>query len=129
VGTIGRVALVVFGLLVILVGLGAWSIEGEYGSGLNFSVESRSGTATVFEERGPKLVPVFEGTQEEASTYMGQRRSQGESFVGPGIIIAVGIVLVVVAFVLRRRTVDDGDRSLSSARTREDARAAKGSGL
>lgn len=98
-----RIVLVVLGLVVAVGGVFAWTIEGEYGSGLDFSTKQRDGQTAVFEAEGGEE-PVFVGTREEAADYMERRRAEGESFVLPGAIIAVGAILVFTGAFARRRT-------------------------
>jgi hypothetical protein len=109
-----RVAIGVLGGLVVLVGLVAWSLESEYGSGLNFSTESDGTVHRVFEvdEQAPdsedRFIVVFEGTEEEASAYIEQRRAEGTNLVIPGLIIGVGVLIVIVALIPIRKTPPDG---------------------
>src|SRR5262245_21317150 len=98
-----RIGIAVLGIVVVLIGLFAWSIENEYGSGLNFTLEGEPGGTTVVYEDQTGRTPVFEGTQEEAFAYMDRRRSAGESFVIPAVIITVGAAIVLLAFVPWRR--------------------------
>lgn len=97
-----QVLIAVLGLVVAFVGLVAWSIEGEYGSGTDFLVQThQGGPAIVYEvdeEKGTRT-QVFEGPRREAQAYMERRRSEGENFLIPTLIIAAGAVLVVVALV------------------------------
>lgn len=111
-----HVAVGVLGVLVVLVGLGVWSLESEYGSGLNFSVVSEGTVHRVLEvdEQAPepedRFTVVFEGTEEEASAYIEQRRAEGANFVIPGLIIGVGALLVIAALIPSRRTTPiEGD--------------------
>ncbi len=105
-----RIAVGVLGGLAVLVGLGAWSLESEYGSGLNFSVESDGTVHRVFEvdEQAPnpedRLTVAFEGTEEEATAYIEQRRTEGTSLVIPGLIIGVGVLAVIAASFPIRKT-------------------------
>lgn len=98
-----RVVLIVLGLVTVLGGLFAWSIEDEYGSGLDYSLKPRDGRMHVF-ETSAGAEPVFVGSREEAFEYMEQQRAARESFVIPGAIIAAGVVLVVAGAFARRRT-------------------------
>jgi hypothetical protein len=104
-----RVAVVVLGVLVLLVGLLAWSLESEYGSGLNFSMESDGTVHRVFEvdEQAPapedRSTVVFEGTEEEASAYIQRRRAEGTNLVIPGLILGVGALMVVAALIPIRK--------------------------
>lgn len=97
-----RVVIAVLGLLVALVGVVAWSIEGEYGSGTNFLVEThQDGPAIVYdvdEEKGTRT-QVFEGSPREAVAYMERRKSEGENFLLPALVIVAGAMLVVLALV------------------------------
>lgn len=75
-----RVLIAVVGLLVAFVGWVAWSIEGEYGSGTLFVVEThQDGSAIVYDvdEQEGTRTPVFEGSQQEAVAFMERRRSEG----------------------------------------------------
>ncbi len=109
-----RVAVGVLGGLVVLVGLGVWSLESEYGSGLNFSVESDGTVHRVFEidEQAPdpedRLTVVFEGTEEEASAYIAQRRAETTNLVIPGLVVGVGVLTVIAALIPIRRTPPNG---------------------
>ena len=109
-----RVAVGVLGGLVVLVGLGVWSLETEYGSGLNFSTESDGTVHRVFEvnEQAPepedRFTAVFEGTEEEASAYIEQRRAEGRNLVIPGLIIGVGALIVIAALLPNRETRTNG---------------------
>jgi hypothetical protein len=101
-----RVVLVLLSLVVAFVGYVAWSIEDEYGSGTNFAVEHPQDGTTVIvydvdEQNGQ--TKVFEGSMQEAEAYMEQRRAEGESFVVPGLILALGAVLLIVALLPSRR--------------------------
>jgi hypothetical protein len=109
-----RVAVGVVGGLVVLVGLGVWSLESEYGSGLNFSVEIEGAVHRVLEgdEQAPdpedRRTVVFEGTEEEASAYIEQRRAEETNLVIPGLIIGVGILIVIAALIPIRKTPPNG---------------------
>jgi hypothetical protein len=96
-----RIGIIVLGLVAVLGGLFAWSIEDSYGSGLNYSLEPRDGRTHVYEEQAGEE-PVFIGSRDEAFEYMEQKRAAGESFVLPGAILATGATLVIVgAFAVR----------------------------
>jgi hypothetical protein len=97
-----RVLIAILGFVVAFVGLVAWSIEGEHGSGTNFLVEThQDGSAIVYDvdEQAGTRTPAFEGSQREAQEYMKRRRSEGENFLLPALIIAAGAMLVVFALV------------------------------
>jgi hypothetical protein len=98
-----RIVLIVFGLVAVLGGLFAWTVEDEYGSGLDFSTRPRDGQTAVYEAQAGEE-PVFVGSRDEAFEYMEQRRTAGESFVLPGAITAAGAILVVVGALAGRRT-------------------------
>ncbi|MCD6022862.1 MAG: hypothetical protein K0R20_2572 [Actinomycetia bacterium] len=100
-----RVALVVFGVVLVFVGLSAWGVEDMYGHGLNFTIAEEGGVATVYEEQTGQT-PLFSGTSEEALDYVERRQATGKNFVVPGAIIAVGVVLVLVGLFVRRRMPD-----------------------
>jgi hypothetical protein len=98
-----RSVLIASGVVVILGGIFAWSVEAEYGSGLDFSTEPRNGQTAVFEAQSGEE-PAFVGSRDDAFEYMEQRRAAGESFVVPGAIIAVGVILLAVGVFAGRRT-------------------------
>ena len=98
-----RIGLIVLGLVTALAGLFAWTIEDEYGSGLDFTLKPRDGRTYVYEAQTGSE-PVFVGSRDEVNVYMEQRRAAGESFVVPGAIIAVGAILVIVGVLARRMT-------------------------
>ena len=98
-----RSVLIASGLVVILGGVFAWSVEGEYGSGLDFSTKPQDDQTAVFEAQSGEEA-VFVGSRDEAFEYMEQRRAADESFVVPGAIIAVGVILVAVGVFAGRRT-------------------------
>ncbi len=58
------------------------------------------------DDQGPQ---VFRGTREETTAWMDEQRATEKSFVIPGTVIAIGILLVIVALVPRKR--DDEPRS------------------
>jgi hypothetical protein len=88
-----RIGLLVLGLIVLFAGLAAWSIEDTYGHGLDFSLRG----GNVYEAGVQD--PVFEGSPQEARDYMERRRAAVErNFVVPGLIVALGVVLVIAAF-------------------------------
>lgn len=109
-----RVAVGVLGGLVVLVGMVAWSLESEYGSGLNFATESDGTVHRVFEvdeqaqEPEDRFTVVFEGTEEEASAYIAQRRAEETNLVIPGLIIGVGALIVIAALIPIRKTPPNG---------------------
>lgn len=98
-----RIVLIVLGLVAVLGGLFAWTVEDAYGSGLDFSLRPRDGQTAVYEAQAGEE-PVFVGSRDEAFEYMEQRRAAGESFVLPGAIIAAGVILVAVGAIAGRRT-------------------------
>jgi hypothetical protein len=105
-----RLLLACIGLVTAFVGYVAWGIEDEYGSGTNFSLEvdgegpdAHTIVYDVIEQPPGGRVKVFEGTQEDAFAYMDRRRSAGESFVVPGLIIGLGAVLLLAALLPRPR--------------------------
>ncbi len=94
-----RILLVLVGLAVVMVGWFSWSLEQEYGSGTNFGLEIKpDDTVVVYDvdEQAGTRSPVFEGSSQDAEAYMERRRAEGESFVIPGLVVALGVVLVVV---------------------------------
>lgn len=108
-----RIVLIVLGIVTVLGGLVAWSIENSYGSGLDYSTKPSDGRIQVF-EASSGADPVFVGSREEASEYMEQQRAGRESFVIPGAIIVAGAILVIVgAFAGRRAERPKGASTLS----------------
>ena len=98
-----RIVLIVVGVVTVLGGLFAWSIEDSYGSGLDYSLMPEDGRIQVFEASAGEE-PVFVGTREEANGYMQRQRAARESFVLPGAIIAAGVIMVLVGAFVGRRT-------------------------
>jgi hypothetical protein len=98
-----RIVLIVAGLVAVLGGVFAWTIEDEYGSGLDFSTRPRNGQTAVYETQTGEE-PVFVGPRDEAFEYMEQRRSAGESFVLPGVIVAAGAIVVIAGASAGHRT-------------------------
>lgn len=104
--TVGRVGLVVVGLVVVFGGMVAWSFEDEYGSNTNFAVQGPPGGNVVVlavDEQAGTNTPVFEGPEEEGLAYIEQRRSVGKDFLVPGLVIAAGALLVLAALLARSR--------------------------
>jgi hypothetical protein len=97
-----RIGLIVLGVVALLGGIVAWSIEDEYGSGLDYTTRPSDGEVAVF-EASAGAEPVFVGSRDEAFDYMEQERSARESFVIPGTIIVAGAILVIVGTVVGRR--------------------------
>ena len=98
-----RIGLIVLGLVAILGGVFAWTIEDQYGSGLDFTLKPRDGQTYVYEAQTGSE-PVFVGSRDEADEYMEQRRAAGESFVVPGAVIAAGAIVVIVGALVGRMT-------------------------
>lgn len=110
----GRVLVGALGVIVVVIGLVWWTLEGEYGSSLdlNFVVEEGEGDVVrVYEvdegsvgpEEDPRAEPVFEGTGDEAREYEATRRAEGTNYLVPGFVIAAGALLVLAALVPRKR--------------------------
>lgn len=108
-----RVAVGVVGLIVVVVGLVAWSLETEYGGNAVAGSEFSNGVERVFDivdgaldaEGHPVTTIVFEGTPAEAQAYMTQRWSEGRNYTLPGLVIAIGGLSFLGAFIhLPRRT-------------------------
>jgi hypothetical protein len=106
-----RVGIIVFGVVIGLAGITAWGLEQDAGGGWNAgSIEGEPGGAyTVYEvdenDQGgteePVRIVVFSGTEEDARAYF-DSRSQKKSFVVPGLMIAAGAALIIVAVVPSR---------------------------
>lgn len=98
--------LAVIGVLLFLGGLVAVGIEEEYGSGLDFSLDSRpDGVVVVYEstEQEPAPREVFRGSEDEAMEFVEQRRESRENTVLPALVAAVGAVVLVVGLIGWRR--------------------------
>jgi hypothetical protein len=108
-----RIGLIVLGVLAVLGGIFAWSIEEAYGSGLDYSMRPSDGEVAVF-EASAGADPVFVGSRDEAFDYMEQQRNARESFVIPGATIATGAILIIVGAVAGRRTERPGTAPKSS---------------
>jgi hypothetical protein len=88
-----RVSLLVLSLIVLFLGAAAWSVEDTYGHGLDFTLKGRFVHETAVDQ------PVFDGTRQEADEYMERRRDSAErDFLLPGAIIALGLALLIAAF-------------------------------
>jgi hypothetical protein len=98
-----RIGLIVLGVVAVLGGIFAWSVEDSYGSGLDYSTKPSDGDVAVFESSAG-AEPVFVGSRDEALDYMDQQRIARESFVIPGAIIASGAILVIVGAFAGRRS-------------------------
>lgn len=106
-----RVALAVIGLVVIMFGLGAWSLETEYGGNSVAGMEWSGGVTRVFDvdeqsvdaEGHPVTTIVFEGTAEEAEAFAHQRWQEGRNYLIPGLVIGMGGLLVIGALIARER--------------------------
>lgn len=96
-----RIGLIALGIVVVFVGIVAWSIEDTYGHGLDFSTRPADGQVAVYEASAGEE-PVFSGSPEEAFEYMDERRATGKSFVVPALIIAAGAILVIVGAIAGR---------------------------
>lgn len=101
-----RITLGMVGVLAVVVGMGAWSLETEYGGDGPGEIEHLAdGTERAYDinerevdDDGHQLrTLVFEGTPEEVEAYVEQRRSEGRSYVIPGLIIGLGVVLILAA--------------------------------
>jgi hypothetical protein len=102
-----RVAVGVVGLVLVLVGMGAWSIETEYGGNAVGGSELSGGVTRVFDidERSvdaqghPVTTIVFEGTEAEAEAFMTRRWNEGRNYLIPGSVFGFGILVFLAAFV------------------------------
>lgn len=90
-----RKALGAIGVAVIVIGLAAWSWQGTYG-GTEFSgVEiGPDRAAQVYDPDGRV---VFEGTEQEAELFIEEAQGGIGVFLVPGLIIALGAALVILA--------------------------------
>jgi hypothetical protein len=110
-----RIGIIVVGLIIGLVGLAAWSLEQDAGGGWNAGyIEPGPGdmySVHEFDENyqggteEPATFVVFTGTADEARAYV-DSRSQAKNFVVPGVIIAVGVILVIVALIPSRKNTE-----------------------
>jgi hypothetical protein len=101
-----RVLVGVIGVVVALAGLLWWTLEAEYGSGLNFEVVGAGDAATVYEvdETAGARRSVFEGTEEEALAYIERRQGEGENLLFPGLVVGAGALLILMALIPARRS-------------------------
>ncbi len=116
-----RITMAILGVLTILAGSAAWSFETEYGGDGPGEIEHLAdGTERVYDindqqvdDEGHQLrTLVFEGTPQEVEAYVEERRSEGRSYLIPGLMIAVGAVLLVGAVFPSFGEVDiDGERA------------------
>lgn len=114
-----RVVLAVGGVLVVLVGLAAWSLETEYGGNGVIGSATSNGVTRVFDineqslddEHQSVTTIVFQGTEAEARAFMDQRWNEGRNYTIPAIIIALGGLTILVAFVPSIGRSSDGDQN------------------
>ena len=93
--TANRKALGVIGLVVIVIGLAAWSWQSTYGGTEFGGVEvSSDGAAQVYDPDGQV---VFEGTEEEAAAFIEEGQGGFGVFLVPGLIIGLGAALIILA--------------------------------
>jgi len=101
-----RLTVFALGVLTVLVGLVAWSLETEYGGNPVAGSESTGdGGERVFDldetrldnQGQPITTIVFEGTPAEAAEFIRRRHEEGRSYAIPGLVIAVGGIAMVVA--------------------------------
>jgi hypothetical protein len=107
-----RIAITALGLVIGLAGLAAWGLEQDAGGGWNAgSIEGEpGGVYTVYEldenDQGgteePAKTVVFSGTEEEARAYF-DSRTQDKNFIVPGLMIAAGAVLIILAVIPSRK--------------------------
>jgi len=96
---------------VVRVGLAAWSLETEYGSGSNWATESSGGTTRLYAvdeqnpdaEGHPGTSLVLEGTQQEVDAYIANYEAEGRNYLVSGLLIGVGGLLLVSAVLPFRR--------------------------
>lgn len=106
-----RIGLGVVGIVVGLAGLASWSLETEYGGNAVGGSEMVNGVTRVFDidegsvdaEGHPVTTIVFEGTAAEVEEYVNQRWGEGRNYLYPGIVIAVGVLLLIGALIPYRR--------------------------
>jgi hypothetical protein len=102
-----RVVLAVGGPVVLLVGWAAWSLETEYGGNGVIGSATSKGITRVFDINEQSLddelqsvtTIVFEGTEAEARAFMEQRWNEGRNYTIPALILALGGIMVMSAFV------------------------------
>lgn len=108
--TLVRIVLALVSIVLLGAGWLAWIQEEKVGSGANLLVAVTQGNgmdarAIVYdtdEQAGTRTI-VFEGTPEEAQEYAAARVAEGKSFVIPGLLLALGGVLLLVAVLYRRK--------------------------
>jgi hypothetical protein len=90
-----RKVLGVIGLVVVVIGLAAWSWQSTYGGTEFGGVEiGPDGAAQVYNPHGQV---VFEGTEEEAEVFIQEAQGGFGVFLVPGLIIGLGAALIVLA--------------------------------
>jgi anthranilate phosphoribosyltransferase len=103
-----RIILGIIGVLAVVVGMGAWSFETEYGGDGPGEIEHLAdGTEKVYDindqevdDEGHQLrTLVFEGTPAEVEAYLEARRNEGRNYLIPALIIGAGVVLILAALV------------------------------
>ena len=106
-GWLARGSLVVLGIVLVLAGLFAWSLETNYGSGSNWAIEQYSGGPvrlySVDEIAGEETL-VLEGSEEEIAEYIREYEESGRNYLVPALMIGSGALLVIAALIpsLRR---------------------------
>jgi len=103
-----RIILGIIGVLAVVVGMGAWSFETEYGGDGPGEIEHLAdGTEKVYDtndqevdDEGHQLrTLVFEGTPAEVEAYLEARQNEGRNYLIPALIIGAGVVLILAALV------------------------------
>ena len=100
-----RIILGISGVIALIVGIGLWALETEYGGEGVCGSETIGSVTRVFDCPGEQAdaeghlitTIVFEGTEAEALEFMDQRSSEGRNYLIPGLIFAVGAILLIGA--------------------------------
>jgi hypothetical protein len=109
IGTPIRIAALLTGIIVLIVGL-AWALLiDEYGSGSNFEMTLVRDTATVYSinEEAQQRTLVFSGPVPEAEAYIEVNSGQGGSMTLPYVTAGIGTIVTLGSLGLGwKRTVD-----------------------
>ena len=111
-----RIGIIVLGLVIGLAGIAAWGLEQDAGGGWNagYMEGEPGGVYTVYEydesyqggTEEPTTIVVFSGTEEEARAYF-DSRAQDKNFVVPGLMIAAGASLIILAVLPSRKEKEE----------------------
>ncbi|MET0564947.1 MAG: hypothetical protein ABW021_00685 [Acidimicrobiia bacterium] len=84
------------GLVVIVIGLAAWSWQSTYG-GTEFGGVEIGPDGAAAQVYNPEGEVVFEGTEAEAEAFIEEAQGGFGVFLVPGLIIGLGAALIILA--------------------------------